>query len=585
MSVKLLVFVWLGVHVDWATGKPKKKKSSATTTPTPVTILERPKAPRVGDHVKEDGAPGKYRSADSTMTTSPRVQEFDASMFANQGDSAKPGKKGKKSGAILDKQRNFTVVFPGVFTVAECEDLTRHAGPFEEAGYVGSGVQREDNRVTKVRTFYSHDEDLGWVAERLHSYATKANDMLWKYGPLRNLDYLQFASYEAAAEENDTDGHYDWHVDNPIEVGQNRGRVLSVSLQLSDPDDYEGGGLAVGARLVPRGVGDVVVFPSYMAHRVFPVSSGARLAIVTWVMGRTDGRGFREAALKAHREAMSDDEGWAKLPVSSRKLRIDISSGSKKKGSKADVRNEVPAGMRYMYGSHLLLQGLHKEAIIVLRDVVKDEPGRPGAANNLAIAEYYNGQQSAAISVLRMAVKERPFDGEVHSNLGKFCLAQGDLFCGISALGDAVALGHLNAIQLVAFLVTVFSLLFGCCFWIMRLPYRGFDDFDSVIIVGLKNRPELNGKKGVLVDYNKVTGRWTVDLPSDNPQEPSQSVSVKPSCLKRSYAEEEVFFPDEGPRTDLHSDRTKIAKEDMKDTESKSGSSSAHRRTNTKNTG
>jgi PKHD-type hydroxylase len=64
---------------------------------------------------------------------------------------------------------------------------------------------------------------------------------------------------------------------------------LSLTIQLTDPSRYEGCELQfnVGTQIIstPKGRGVVVAFPSYMIHRVTPITSGVRKAIVAWVTG------------------------------------------------------------------------------------------------------------------------------------------------------------------------------------------------------------------------------------------------------------------------------------------------------------
>ena len=81
-------------------------------------------------------------------------------------------------------------------------------------------------------------------------------------------------------------GHYDWHVD----LGDlARLRKLSLSLQLTDPSEYEGCELQIhdGRRVetAPRERGTVIVFPSYVLHRVTPITRGVRKAVVVWTTG------------------------------------------------------------------------------------------------------------------------------------------------------------------------------------------------------------------------------------------------------------------------------------------------------------
>ena len=62
---------------------------------------------------------------------------------------------------------------------------------------------------------------------------------------------------------------------------------LSVTVFLSDPEDYDGGELviesAAGEQDVKLAAGDAVVYPTTFLHRVAPVTKGERLAAVTWV--------------------------------------------------------------------------------------------------------------------------------------------------------------------------------------------------------------------------------------------------------------------------------------------------------------
>ena len=67
-------------------------------------------------------------------------------------------------------------------------------------------------------------------------------------------------------------------------------RKLSFSIQLSDPDDYEGGNLQLldegGSNYLVQDREDVsVLFDSRTQHRVLKVTKGTRKSIVGWVVG------------------------------------------------------------------------------------------------------------------------------------------------------------------------------------------------------------------------------------------------------------------------------------------------------------
>ena len=145
-----------------------------------------------------------------------------------------------------------------------------------------------------------------WVAGFLWHYVQRANRENFLYD-LRNIDgeSLQYTRYEAGQ-------FYGWHNDaglatqyKPQSVG-NRAeglandfvnenielvRKLSFSLQLSDPDDYEGGDLEffLGRTpdKAPREHLLAILFPSYLMHRVTPITKGVRKSLVLWVGGDT----------------------------------------------------------------------------------------------------------------------------------------------------------------------------------------------------------------------------------------------------------------------------------------------------------
>jgi PKHD-type hydroxylase len=84
---------------------------------------------------------------------------------------------------------------------------------------------------------------------------------------------------------------YGNHVDNAIQLDRRTGaRVrtdVSVTVFLSEPEDYEGGELVVqdtyGSHEVKLPAGDAIVYPASSLHRVEPVISGVRTASFLWV--------------------------------------------------------------------------------------------------------------------------------------------------------------------------------------------------------------------------------------------------------------------------------------------------------------
>lgn len=82
-----------------------------------------------------------------------------------------------------------------------------------------------------------------------------------------------------------TGGKFIWHSD-VLEKKEHQ-RKLTMVIQLSEPENYEGGKLQIaGVGMEPfRNLGDLVIFPSNMRHRVTPVTKGVRYALITWIYG------------------------------------------------------------------------------------------------------------------------------------------------------------------------------------------------------------------------------------------------------------------------------------------------------------
>ncbi len=100
---------------------------------------------------------------------------------------------------------------------------------------------------------------------------------------LNGLQEFQVAKYE-------TDDHYVWHSDMRLNKRESM-RKLSITVQLSDPNDYEGGDfefpedIGCPARPFIAEKGTVIIFPSFLPHRVTPVTKGTRYSLVGWYEG------------------------------------------------------------------------------------------------------------------------------------------------------------------------------------------------------------------------------------------------------------------------------------------------------------
>ena len=92
---------------------------------------------------------------------------------------------------------------------------------------------------------------------------------------------------QISATESTTDDNY---LKERVAIKNELVRKISFSLQLSDPDDYEGGNIQFidesdKSYIAPRQKGSLIIFDSRTKHRVCKVKSGVRKSIVGWVVG------------------------------------------------------------------------------------------------------------------------------------------------------------------------------------------------------------------------------------------------------------------------------------------------------------
>ena len=139
-----------------------------------------------------------------------------------------------------------------------------------------------DNRVRDSKiAFVPPIQEMTPFYQKLTDGVFLLNDRNWNFDLFSFNEHLQFTEYCAPG------GKYDSHVDTwfggPI-------RKLSIVVQLSDENEYEGGDLRAFFSIerpmpLPRTRGTLIAFPSYVLHQVTPVTHGTRHSLVGWVTG------------------------------------------------------------------------------------------------------------------------------------------------------------------------------------------------------------------------------------------------------------------------------------------------------------
>ena len=131
--------------------------------------------------------------------------------------------------------------------------------------------------------FIPRNKHTLWLYYKLGELVTKVNkEMNWDFDITTMSEQVQYAEYNSEYK-----GFYEWHLD----IGDNSSckRKISISIQLSDEKEYEGGELEFKTGMTnieaPKNFNSVVLFPSYLLHRVRPVTKGTRRSIVLWISG------------------------------------------------------------------------------------------------------------------------------------------------------------------------------------------------------------------------------------------------------------------------------------------------------------
>ena len=163
----------------------------------------------------------------------------------------------------------------------ECQAVIQLSEQFpQSSGETGDQEVREREQIRKSTVrFVLPTPESEWLYARLE-HALRQVNRIYRYALTGFFGGIQVATYEAG-------GHYDWHAD----MGSSRyysARKLSMTVQLSDPADYDGGDLEFfppSHSPTARDRGSMTVFPSFLVHRVSPVTRGERISLVSWVSG------------------------------------------------------------------------------------------------------------------------------------------------------------------------------------------------------------------------------------------------------------------------------------------------------------
>jgi PKHD-type hydroxylase len=202
---------------------------------------------------------------------------------------------------------NYYWYFKSAIPPRICDNIIKYGLSKQEKMAVTGGIgnkklNKEEVRNLKRKRFsdvvWLNDP---WIYKEIYPFIYTANiNAGWNY-QYDVSEAFQFTKYKL-------NQHYDWHCDSwekpydrPNSNQHGKIRKISMTLQLTDGSEYEGGELEFDFRnydphmrdaskhvttvkeILPKG--SIVVFPSFLWHRVQPVTKGVRYSLVLWTLG------------------------------------------------------------------------------------------------------------------------------------------------------------------------------------------------------------------------------------------------------------------------------------------------------------
>tara|TARA_R110001632_G_scaffold157005_2_gene275350 strand:+ start:808 stop:1440 length:633 start_codon:yes stop_codon:yes gene_type:complete len=203
--------------------------------------------------------------------------------------------------------QNYYWYFKSALPERICDDIIKYSLSKNESMARTGGYDNKKLNEDEIRNLKNkRNSDVvwlneGWIYKELQPYIHKANKNAgWNFEWDRS-ESCQFTKYKH-------NQYYDWHCDSwakpydkPNNPDNGKIRKLSMTCQLTDGSEYEGGELEFDFRnydpnmrdefkhlkqakeILPKG--SIIVFPSFVYHRVKPVTKGTRYSLVMWNLG------------------------------------------------------------------------------------------------------------------------------------------------------------------------------------------------------------------------------------------------------------------------------------------------------------
>ena len=176
----------------------------------------------------------------------------------------------------------------GAFTDEEIQKIIDYCESKElDIGTTYGTADKSDTekvRISKIG-FHERTPNIGWIFDKLNFILQSINEMYYGF-ELNGYNMFQYTTYKA--EEK---GKYNWHMDMLLGDRSKDYEPRKLTLTLLLNDDFEGGefqlnmGNQNNPTILPAKKGRALLFPSFMIHRVTPITKGTRKSLVVWCLG------------------------------------------------------------------------------------------------------------------------------------------------------------------------------------------------------------------------------------------------------------------------------------------------------------
>jgi PKHD-type hydroxylase len=151
-------------------------------------------------------------------------------------------------------------------------------------GQIGNEMVNTSIRDSKINWLSLNQETLE-IYQKISNTISFVNSRFFNFDLSGLYEQIQLGLYDSKDK-----GHYDWHVDCGYEDYTNVPRKLSMALLLNSTEDFEGGEFQVKvdsdvSKNLELKKGRAWFFPSWVLHRVAPVTKGVRKSLVVWAGG------------------------------------------------------------------------------------------------------------------------------------------------------------------------------------------------------------------------------------------------------------------------------------------------------------